>query len=136
MICSSICASMHSPFSNVSNVTLVSLSPACISLPTSPLPLVLAQWVPYFFVSRYMVTDQGLYMSVTLPKVNPSYQNLTCSFSDASKPWLSKAAKTSSSVNPKAVAYLSEVVVTTVRLFKSEKMDSLLTLVIPVIMAR
>ena len=46
------------------------------------------------------------------------------------------AAKTSVSVKPKAVAYRSDVVVTTVRLFRSEKMDSLLTLVIPVMTAR
>ena len=49
---------------------------------------------------------------------------------------LSNAVNTSSSVNPNAVAYLSEVVVTTSRLFKSEKIDSLLTLVIPVIIPR
>ena len=43
---------------------------------------------------------------------------------------------TSSSVKPKQSAYLSDVVVTTSRWFRSEKMDSLLTLVIPVIIAR
>ena len=36
------------------------------------------------------------------------------------------------SVKPKDVAYFSEVVVTTSKLFKLEKIDSLLTLVIPV----
>ena len=36
----------------------------------------------------------------------------------------SSAAKTSSSVNPKLSAYFSEVVVTTSRLFRSEKIDS------------
>ncbi len=45
------------------------------------------------------------------------------------------AEKTSSSVNPKQEAYLFELIVTTLRLFKSENMDSLLTLVIPVITA-
>ena len=39
-------------------------------------------------------------------------------------------------VKPKQFAYFPEVVVTTSRLFKSEKMDSLLILVIPVITAR
>ena len=46
------------------------------------------------------------------------------------------AAKTSSSVKPNDSAYSSDVVVTTFRLFRSEKMDSVLTRVIPVIMAR
>ena len=51
-------------------------------------------------------------------------------------PWVSRAWKTSASVKPKEVAYSSEVVVTTFRLFKSEKMDSLLTHVMPVMTAR
>ena len=42
---------------------------------------------------------------------------------------------TSSCVKPKESVYLSEVVVTTSRLFRSEKMDSLLILVIPVMIA-
>ena len=52
------------------------------------------------------------------------------------RPHSSKAANTYSSVKPKEVAYLSEVVVTTSRLFRSENIDSLLTRVIPVMMAR
>ena len=42
------------------------------------------------------------------------------------------SGRKTSSVKPKDVAYSSEVVVTTFRLFKSEKMDSLLILVMPV----
>ena len=82
------------------------------------------------------MTDQGLYISDTVPNVKPSYQNFTFSFSISGIPCSSIAAKTSSSVKPKDVAYSSDVVVTTFRLFRSEKIDSLLTLVIPVMIPR
>lgn len=56
--------------------------------------------------------------------MKPSYQNLTsCFFSE--RPYSSNARNTSSSVNPKQSAYFSEVVVTTSRLFKSEKNEFL-----------
>ncbi len=79
--------------------------------------------------------DQGLYKSDLLPKVNPSYQSLTPS-SMSDSPNSFKASDTSSCVNPKVSSYLFCVVVTTSRLFKSEKMLSLLTRVIPVKIAR
>ena len=78
-----------------------------------------------------MVIDQGLYIFFIEPKEKPSYHACTSFF--LSERWYSsKAAKTSSSVNPKQSAYGSEVVVITTKLFKSEKIDSLLILVIPV----
>ena len=70
-------------------------------------------------------------MSVWLPNVNPSYHILISAFR-SEYPYSSSASNTSSSVKPNEVAYFSEVVVTTSRLFRSEKIDSLLTLVIPV----
>lgn len=74
-------------------------------------------------------------MSVLPPKVKPSYQSLTCSYlSDRSNS--DNTEDTSSCINPKQSVYLFEVEVTTARLFRSENMDSLLTRVIPVIMAR
>ena len=73
-------------------------------------------------------------MSRLSPKTNPSYQYLTSAILSPS-PYSPNEAATSSSVNPKLSAYISDVVVTTARLFKSEKMDSLLTRVIPVIIA-
>ena len=59
-ICSSISASMAPSFSSSSKSDLISLSPSLMSFPTSPFPLVFAQWVSYFPSSRYMVTDHGL----------------------------------------------------------------------------
>ena len=73
-------------------------------------------------------------MSLCFPKVNPSYQSFTSSFF-SDKPASSNASKTSLSVKPKLVLYSSFVVVITLRLFKSEKILSFDTLVIPVIMA-
>lgn len=49
---------------------------------------------------------------------------------------MSSARKTSRSVKPNAVAYFSEVVVTTSRLFRPEKILSLEILVMPVINPR
>ena len=79
--------------------------------------------------------DHGLYISLSEPKVNPSYHCLTTAFLSL-MPYFSIDSKTSFSVKPKQSAYCSDVVVTTTRLFKSEKTDSFETLVIPVIIAR
>ena len=74
-------------------------------------------------------------MSLFSPNVNPSYHFFTSScLSDI--PYSANASNTSFSVKPKLSAYCSDVDVTTVRLFRSENMDSLLTRVIPVIIAR
>ena len=102
---------------------------------TRPLELVDAQYGLNFFSFKKLVIDHGLYISLCAPKTNPSYHFFTsclCSPRSIS----SSALKTSSSVNPKHVLYLSDVVVTTARLFKSENIDSFDTLVIPVITAR
>ncbi len=74
-------------------------------------------------------------MSGCPPNTNPSYHFFTFSFSP-DIPCSSSAVKTSGSVKPKEVAYLADVVVMTSMLFKSEKMDSLLTLVMPVMIPR
>ena len=76
-----------------------------------------------------------LFCTVFFPKEKPSYQSLTSSRCPYS-PYSFKASQTSSCVKPKESSYFSEVVVTSSKLFKSEKSDSLLTRVIPVISAR
>ena len=74
-------------------------------------------------------------MSRSFPNTKPSYQLFTSPrFSPSA--YSSNAVNTSASVNPKKSAYFSEVIVTTSRLFRSEKIDSLLTRVIPVMIAR
>ncbi len=80
-------------------------------------------------------------MSLFFPKVKPSYHFFTSAFLSPI-PYSSNAENTSSSVKPKLSAYCSDVDVTTVKLFRSENIDSnasqeaMLTLVIPVMMAR
>ena len=74
-------------------------------------------------------------MSLFFPKVKPSYHFFTSAFLSPI-PYSSNAENTSSSVKPKLSAYCSDVDVTTVKLFRSENIDSLLTRVIPVMMAR
>ena len=74
-------------------------------------------------------------MSFTWPNEKPSYHLFTASLHSPS-PYESSAAKVSFSVNPKQSAYLSFIDVITFRLFRSEKIDSLDTLVIPVMTAR
>ena len=74
-------------------------------------------------------------MSVCEPNVKPSYHHFTSAFlSDKSNN--SRAPNTSDSVKPKYTLYFSEVVVITLRLFRSENIDCFDTLVIPVITAR
>ena len=102
---------------------------------TRPLELVDAQYGLNFFSFRKLVIDHGLYMSLCSPKTKPSYHLFTSSLRSPS-PISSSDLKTSSCVKPKAVLYLSEVVVTTARLLRSENIDSLETLVMPVITAR
>ena len=105
--------------------------PCWINSPTRVFELVFAQYVSNLLLSRYLVVDHGLQISFWLLYRNPSYQYFTFSkFSD--NPNLSNACITSSSVKPKEDTYLSEVAVTTSRLLISEKMDSLLILVMPV----
>ena len=74
-------------------------------------------------------------MSFTWPNEKPSYHLFTESLYSPS-PNESSASKVSFSVNPKQSAYLPFIDVITFRLFRSEKIDSLDTLVIPVMTAR
>ena len=73
-------------------------------------------------------------MSFFSPNLNPSYHIFTTSFLSES-PCSSSALNTSSSVKPNAVSYFGDNVVITSRLFRSLKILSLDTLVIPVIIA-
>ena len=123
------------PSNNSSIITLVFEEPCCISCDTSPFELESAQYVLYFFSSRKLIIDHGLYTSLLVPNVKPSYHFFTFSFSLESS-CSSSASNTSSSVKPKHFEYSSLVTVITLRLFKSLKMLSLETLVIPVIIAR
>ena len=134
-ICSSILVQSAPPLKSSSIVILTSLLASRISFPTRLFELVFAQYVENFCLSRKLIIDHGLYISVLSPNVNPSYQFLTSS-SLSDNPNSVKASDISSCVKPKIVAYLLEVVVTTSRLFKSEKILSLLTFVIPVKIAR
>ena len=123
------------PAINVSIVFFISAEPVLISSFTNPFELESAQYVLYFFSSRKLIIDHGLYISLLSPNVNPSYHNFTFSFSLES-PCSSSAAKTSSSVKPKQLEYSSLVTVITFKLLRSENILSLDTLVIPVIIAR
>ena len=111
------------------------LSPSLISLLTRLLLLVLAQQVSILLSFKNERIDHGLYMSETLPNVNPSYHFLTSSFL-LPKSYSSSAVNTSCSVNPNLSVQDSDVVVITRRLFKSEKIDSFEIRVIPVIKPR
>ena len=73
-------------------------------------------------------------MSLCVPNINPSYHLFTSSNLSVMS-YSSRAFLTSYSVNPNESSYISELVVTTLRLLRSENIDSLLTLVIPVITA-
>ena len=73
-------------------------------------------------------------MSFCEPNVKPSYHCFTCSFLSGN-PNLSSDENTLSSVKPKLVLYSSDVVVTTLRLLRSENIDSFETRVMPVITA-